>query len=55
MNIQLNSLSKAIDFAIAKDWWVIILVVIVPITFVIVLRKFEKWVERKIKGGNVKN
>jgi hypothetical protein len=42
MNIQLNSLSKAIDFAIAKDWWIIILVVVVPITITIVLRKTEK-------------
>jgi hypothetical protein len=49
MNIQLNSLSKAIDFAIKQDWWIIVLVVVVPITFAVLLKKFEKWVKKKIK------
>jgi hypothetical protein len=39
---QPHNLSEAIDFAIAKDWWIIILVVVVPITITIVLRKTEK-------------
>lgn len=50
---QPHNLSEAIDFAIAQDWWVIILVVVVPITIAVLLKKFEKWVWKK--DGKIKN
>jgi hypothetical protein len=49
MNQPHNS-SEAIDFAIAQNWLVIILVVVVPIVYAILMKKFETWAEKKIKS-----
>jgi len=45
-----KNLTEAIIYAIEKDWWVIFLIVVIPITFAILIKKFEKWAEKKIKN-----
>jgi len=50
MDKQPQNLSDAIFYAIAQDWWVIILVVVIPLGYAVLMRKFEKWAERKIKN-----
>ena len=45
-----KNLTEAVLYAIEKDWWVIVLVVVIPITFAILMKKFEKLAEKKIKN-----
>lgn len=45
-----QNLSNAIFYAIAQNWWVIILVVVIPIGYAVLIRKFEKLSEVKIKN-----
>jgi hypothetical protein len=45
-----KNLTKTILYAIEKEWWVIVFVVVIPITFAILMKKFEKWAEKKIKN-----
>jgi len=49
MDKQPHNLSEAVVYAIEQNWWVIILVVVIPIGYTILMRKFEKWAYKKIK------
>ena len=45
-----KNLTEAIFYAIAQNWWVIILVVVIPLGYAVLMRKFEKWTEKKIRS-----
>ena len=45
-----KNLTEAVSDAISQNWWVIVLVIVIPIGYAILMRKFEKWAERKIKN-----
>jgi len=52
-----KNLTEAVLYAIQQNWLIIILVIVIPIGYAILMRKFEKWAEGKIrsfKGKKVK-
>ena len=46
-----NNLTDAVLYATIQNWWIIILVIIIPIGYSILMKKFEKWLKTKIKNS----
>ena len=47
---QPHNLTQSLYFALKQNWWVIILVIIIPIGYACLMKKFEKWAEKNIKS-----
>ena len=39
---QPNNLSEALNFALKQDWWIFILVIVIPIGYAYLTRKLRK-------------
>ncbi len=45
-----KNLTEAVSNAISQNWWVIVLVIVIPIGYAVLMKKFEKWAEGKIRS-----
>jgi len=44
---QPHNLTEALYFALKQNWWVPIAVIVIPLTFAYLFKKFEVWLEKK--------
>ena len=52
---QIHNLSEALNFALKQDWWIFVLVIVIPIVYAYLMKKFEQWLKKKFKKKIQKN
>jgi len=51
---QSYKLTEALYLGLKQAWWIPIAIIIIPLTFAYLFKKFERWLERKFNKKKYK-